>query len=117
MKLFKYFFLPIVLSLLVFSSCTEQISPVTKGVDATITGIDMSLCACCGGYLISLDETAETSDLVAGDFYQWNGQPEELREKIDGLEFPISVKITYEVLDDNCSTSSGWIDISKLKVK
>lgn len=73
---------------------------------ATITGADMTLCACCGGYFIEIDAIQyrfEKSELPSGFTF-------------DDKQLPLEVELNWKLKTDQC-VGSKWITISRIKKK
>jgi len=97
MKHKSYFLLVIIL---LFCSC-EKTNYKSTG---TITGADMAMCACCGGYFIDIEGTQyrfEKSELPAG--FTFNDE-----------QLPFSVELDWELKAEAC-TGFNWIKISKIR--
>lgn len=70
----------------------------------TITGPDMAMCACCGGYFMVIDGTKyrfDKSELPAG--FTFNDE-----------QLPLRVKLSFEAKTVSC-TGLNWIKISKIR--
>jgi len=86
MKIINLFFF---VALLLIFSCDRdddddnvEISYESTGV---IVGLDLTLCACCGGYLIRLEDSAENLNFDA--------LPSSSDIELDKEEFPLAVKL------------------------
>jgi len=70
---------------------------------ATVTGFDYTLCACCGGYYVKInDETFRATQYVENAILKTD-------------EFPIEVKIKYTALEDKCGMNDKQIKITAIK--
>ena len=69
--------------LMVVFSCSKEDNYMSSG---TITGIDMSLCMCCGGWFIEIDNTT----------YRFNKLPDHCDLNLENEIFPITVKLDWE---------------------
>jgi hypothetical protein len=90
------------ISILAVTGC-EKDSYKSAG---TITGADMAMCACCGGYFIEIESTTyrfEKSEL-----------PDNF--SFDDLQLPLKVELDWELKTSAC-TNYNWIKISKIRVK
>jgi hypothetical protein len=58
----------------------------------TITGQDYRMCACCGGWLIIIDEKQ----------YQFNNLPEDSGIDLNKEKFPMAVKLDWELNTTGC---------------
>ena len=73
---------------------------------ATITGADMAMCACCGGYFIEIEGTQyrfDKSELPSGFTF-------------DDKQLPMDVELNWKLETSQC-TGFYWISISKIKRK
>ena len=69
--------------LMVVFSCSKEDNYMSSG---TITGIDMSLCMCCGGWFIEIDNAT----------YRFNKLPDHCDLNLENETFPITVKLDWE---------------------
>lgn len=79
------------IALLTLASCGNEDSGVVEG---TIIGIDNTLCPCCGGYLIIIDQFTYRffdSDLPVGNTV------------LQGAVFPLDVELRFEQESDLCN--------------
>lgn len=70
----------------------------------TITGADMTLCACCGGYFIVIENTKyrfDKNELPKG--FSFNDE-----------QIPLNVKLNFELNAGVCS-GNNWINITRIK--
>lgn len=92
------------MALLALGSCNNEENSIAQG---TITGLDNRFCACCGGYLIIIDQFTYRffeSDLPAGN------------TTLDGATFPLEVELRFENESDFC-TDIDRISIQEMKRK
>lgn len=71
---------------------------------ATITGADLAMCACCGGYFIDIEGTQyrfEKTELPANFTFS-------------DSQLPMKVELDWESKALSC-TSFNWIKISKIR--
>jgi hypothetical protein len=105
------------LSMLAFSflSCEKESTGNTTGqTEATITGIDLTLTPCSGGYVVKLADGSAT--------YQWDPK---LSENMNDFgistipisDYPIKIKMNYETNLKICSIFSGFITVSALTIE
>ena len=73
----------ILILLMVVFSCSKEDNYMSAG---TITGIDMSLCMCCGGWFIEIDNAT----------YRFNKLPDHCDLNLENETFPITVKLDWE---------------------
>jgi len=88
-------------ALLVFSCEKEKYESI-----GTITGQDIRMCPCCGGYFIDIEGTQyhfEKSELP-GNF------------TFDDDQFPLNVELDWKLKTGGCS-GYNWIEISKIRKK
>lgn len=93
-----------VLSLLFFSIILFSCEKSRYENTGTITGADMAMCACCGGYFIVIDGTKyrfEKSELPTG--FTFNDE-----------QLPLRVQLNFDVKTVSC-TGYNWIKISKIR--
>ena len=91
----------IVFSTILISGC-EKTKYESTG---TITGADMAMCACCGGYFIEISGTKyrfEKTELPAN--FTFNDE-----------QLPLRVELDWNLKTENC-TGLNWIKISKIRV-
>ena len=88
---------------MIFYGCSDADDGLT---DATLSGYDLRLCACCGGVLVQLDHNQK-------DTYQWQQRNENFGIKPTDT-FPLKVKIKYHFLANTCVASAGEIQITEL---
>lgn len=96
----KTTFLLLLISGLLALSC-EKVKYENTG---TITGADLALCACCGGYFIDIDGTQyrfEKTELPEGFTFEDN-------------QLPMLVELDWELKTDGC-TDFNRIFISKIR--
>jgi hypothetical protein len=92
--------------LLIIFFATSVISCEKKKYENTgiITGSDMTMCACCGGYLIEIDGNKyrfEKAELPSGFTF------------VD-TQLPLTVELNWELKTGVC-TGFNWIKISDIK--
>lgn len=61
---------------------------------ATISGFDMTLCGCCGGWIINIDN--EVSDK------RFSTLPQDSNIDLENSTFPINVQLNWTESDDYC---------------
>jgi hypothetical protein len=59
----------------------------------TITGIDGTMCGCCGGWIIIID----------GDRYLIDSMPKDSSLDLSKKAFPITVKLDWQPVNGGCS--------------
>ena len=76
----------------VISSC-EKSEVVTDTLeDAVITGYDMRMCACCGGWYIKIDTSS----------YRFFSIPDGSGFKLDTISFPFNVRVKWSKRANPC---------------
>lgn len=95
MKIRK-FYLILVLSILLFADCAsdDDSSLVQFESTATISGFDMTLCACCGGWIINID--GEYSDK------RFSELPQNSNIDLQNSTFPITVRLNWTESEEYC---------------
>ena len=82
----------LLLALCTCISCTKSNTTYSSFKStATVTGEDYTMCACCGGYLITIGQ----------DHYEFNNFPAHCN--IDSTHFPIKVALNWHSIS-SCST-------------
>ena len=104
MKHLALFFL-IALLTIIFPSCKKE---ETFMSNATITGFDLKMCACCGGTKIIIDNLPN----INNDTYYLIGQLP-VGFSLGNFQFPIAVKINYKITPTHCN--GLYIDITKIE--
>jgi hypothetical protein len=94
----KFYFL--LLLILLFWGCEKTKFEST----GTITGADMAMCACCGGYFIDIEGT------------RYRFEKSEIPNKFtfDEEELPLRVELNFDLKTGGCS-GFNWIKISKIR--
>jgi hypothetical protein len=70
----------------------------------TITGADIAMCACCGGYFIEIEGTR----------YRFEKSELPTNFTFDDNQLPIVVELNWELKKEVC-TSFNWIKISDIR--
>lgn len=86
-------------TLLIFSCEKEKYQ--STGI---ITGPDMRMCPCCGGYFIDIDGSVYNFDKteLPGDF------------TFNDDQLPLNVELNWKLKTDGC-IEYNWIEISKIR--
>jgi hypothetical protein len=103
--MYKYFAF-----ILILFSCSKQEKVLST--NASITGIDLTLSACSGGYIVKLDDSSVT--------YQWEPKLSTSQEDfgIGNIDkYPIKIKMEYDPAFTKCSLFDGYIDITALTIE
>ena len=80
----------LVLAILSLAMCSKREYPYMS--DGIITGQDIRMCACCGGWFITIDSTN----------YLFNSLPTDSGMDLLNETFPVSVKLDWKVTDGAC---------------
>jgi hypothetical protein len=93
------FFLLLFSTLLIFSCEKDKYES-----SGTITGADLAMCACCGGYFVDINGT------------QYRFEKSELPSNFTFTDdqLPLRVELDWELKTEIC-TGFEWIKISKIK--
>jgi hypothetical protein len=95
----RIYIIILISSLLVFSCEKEKYESA-----GTITGADLSMCACCGGYFITIDGAKYRFDkLQLPDNFTFNDN-----------QLPLKVELNWKLNNELCS-GLNWIAISKIR--
>jgi hypothetical protein len=94
----------ILLTIVAVISCDKKTDSFkSKGV---IYAIDPTMCGCCGGWLMKIDD-------VAG--FHFDGIPENSNFSISFDSLPIFVALDWQLKNNGCPSSYKWITIQKIK--
>ena len=85
----KHLLLALSITLLTFSACNKDDAYQNTGI---ITGPDYSMCMCCGGWLIEIDNTT----------YRFYELPEGSDFNLEKPTYPIMVKLNWKMKDPTC---------------
>lgn len=89
--------------MLIFTTIIMSCEKTKYENTGTITGADMALCACCGGYFIEIEGARyrfEKSELPNFTF--------------DDKQLPMKVELNWELKKEAC-TGYNWIKISDIR--
>jgi len=110
------------LTVAVLSSCREEtIEPDTSKKDPnkteymntiTITGYDLRMCACCGGFIGNFKGDTNTFHARGADDYLINNTPEELGLHVADIRFPFTLNVDWEQKQE--CTSERRIHLTKV---
>ena len=70
----------------------------------TITGIDGTMCGCCGGWIINIDDGR----------YLIDSMPDNSGLDLSKETFPVTVKLDWQVVNNGCSFF-GRITVQRIK--
>ena len=96
----RFILLLIIFSISIVISC-EKTNFKNTG---TITGADMAMCACCGGYFIDID----------GNKYRFEKTELPSDFTFEDKQLPFTVKLDWDLKPESCS-GFNWIKISKIR--
>jgi len=92
----------IVFLVLIIFACTKE-NDDYKSI-GTITGIDGTMCGCCGGWIINIDDGR----------YLIDSMPDNSGLDLSKETFPITVKLDWQVVNNGCSFF-GRITVQRIK--
>jgi hypothetical protein len=92
----------IVFIFFIMMACTKENGDY-KSV-GTITGIDGTMCGCCGGWIINIDSGR----------YLIDSMPKNSGLDLSKETFPITVKLDWQVVNNECSFF-GRIAVQRIK--
>jgi hypothetical protein len=81
----------LLLSLILFDCSKKEVAKRYKS-EGKITGADLALCPCCGGWYI----------LVGEDTYRFDDVPANSGIDLTKETFPLKVKLDWEQVESNC---------------
>jgi len=90
----------LMISTMLVLSC-EKTKYESKG---TITGPDLAMCACCGGYFIEIEGTK----------YRFDKSELPKNFTFTDSQLPLRVELDWKLKAESC-TGSNWIKISKIR--
>jgi hypothetical protein len=91
----------IVFLVIVMIACTKESDYKSVG---TITGIDGTMCGCCGGWIINIDNGR----------YLIDSMPKNEGLDLSKETFPVTVKLDWQLVSNGCSTF-GRITVQRIK--
>jgi len=86
------------------TSCTKHGSATSYAATGVITGQDLTMCACCGGYILKINGSS-----TAYRFWYFPSG-----STIDSTHFPINVALNYTDVSTLC-TGSHLVSIQSMK--
>ena len=76
-------------------SCkNDDDSPTQFESTAIISGLDLTLCACCGGWIINIDQEESAR--------RFSELPQNATIDLENSTFPITVQLNWEASDEYC---------------
>jgi hypothetical protein len=97
MKVIRTIFL-----VLIMFACTKEHNDY-KSV-GTITGIDGTMCGCCGGWIINIEDVR----------YLIDSMPDDSNLNLATEMFPITVKLDWQLVNNGCSAFNR-ITVQRIK--
>lgn len=94
----------LVLLLLILATIFLRCEKIKSENSAIITGADMTMCACCGGYFIDIEGVQYR--------FEKSGLPANFTFK--DTELPLKVELNWELKSEICK-GSNWIKISDIR--
>jgi hypothetical protein len=82
------------LGLIIFISFNENESQTQFESTATISGLDMTLCACCGGWVININGQESEK--------RFSELPQNSNIDLQNATFPLSVQLNWSESDEYC---------------
>ena len=109
MKIIITIFISVILLNASPPGCDSSEKYMATGV---ITGKDMRMCMCCGGYLINLN--SNSTEMYTDSTYHFNEVPAgiDLNEQ---ASFPVFVKLDYEKTQEYCGKGIKITRVEKMK--
>jgi hypothetical protein len=93
----------IIFIVVILISCTKENSDY-KSL-GTITGADPTMCACCGGWFINIENTQ----------YRIVSMPENFAQELAKETFPVTVKLDWQLITTGCP--SEFKRITALRIR
>ena len=84
-------------------ACTKENSDY-KSL-GTITGADPTMCACCGGWFINIENTQ----------YRIVSMPDNFALNLANETFPVIVKLDWQLITTGCPSEFNRITVSRIK--
>jgi len=92
------------LLLIVFTTLVISCEKTKYESTGTITGADMAMCACCGGYFITIE----------GIVYRFEKSELPVNFTFNDDQIPLQVELDWELKTQSCA-GFNWIKISKIR--
>ena len=92
----------IIFLVLIMIACTKENDDYKS--DGIITGIDGTMCGCCGGWIINIDNGR----------YLIDSMPDNSELDLSKETFPITVKLDWQLVNNGCSFF-GRITVQRIK--
>jgi hypothetical protein len=102
MKTFLFLFL--ITAVIGNSQCSKENNKDEYKSTGVITGYDMAMCACCGGWKISIDNQQ----------YEFDSVPSVSGIIMNKETLPISVKLNWQLINGGCQNRIQILKIKKL---
>lgn len=101
----RIFFIILISTLFVFSSCDKDGNNIQFKSSGKILGVDIGTCACCGNWKILIKEDKK--------IYEFINLPENSKIDLEDISFPIEVKLNWRVNTDH---PCGFIIIDDIEL-
>ena len=82
----------IILFVFIVIACTKEKENDNYKSVGTILGYDMTLCGCCGGWIINIEDVSYLTDTI----------PDDSSINLQNEKFPITVKLDWQMNDKGC---------------
>ncbi len=93
----------IVLLIIIMMSCTKENTDYkSMGI---ITGADPAMCACCGGWFITIENSQ----------YRIVTMPDNFAMELSTETFPVTVKLDWQLITTGCPSVYNRITVSRIK--
>jgi hypothetical protein len=92
----------IIFLIIIMMACTKENGDY-KSV-GTLTGIDGTMCGCCGGWIIFIEDVS----------YLIDSMPKESNIDLETETFPIKVKLDWQLVNNGCSVFNR-ITVQRIK--
>lgn len=93
----------IILLVFILNACTKENSDYKSlGI---ITGADPTMCACCGGWFITIENTQ----------YRIVSMPDNFALDLEKETFPVAVKLDWQLITTGCPSEFNRITVSRIR--
>ena len=87
----------------ILTTCTKE-SSYYKSY-GTITGADPTMCACCGGWFINIENTQ----------YRIVSMPDNFALELEKETFPVTVRLDWQLITTGCPSEFNRIAVSRIR--
>jgi hypothetical protein len=102
----------LVFSLAIFSCNKEDKSTITYESHGEITGLDLRLCMCCGGWIMSFPTIDDKGNTIQREA-NFSRLPEGAKFTLENRTFPVPVRFNYTEYDN---PACGQIRIDEIEL-